>query len=67
MQYKGYLAGALCLVGFVYFAGCDTPGSIDTQDGSIAWDPARRAFDCAAANAFLKSSYRKGWEIEGLS
>ena len=33
----------------------------------LAWDPARRAFDCAAANAFLKSSYRKGWEIEGLS
>ncbi|MBQ1454787.1 MAG: hypothetical protein IIZ25_02935 [Thermoguttaceae bacterium] len=34
MQYKGYLAGALCLVGFVYFAGCDSPGSIETQDGT---------------------------------
>jgi len=33
----------------------------------LAWDAKRRVFDCAAANAFLKSSYRKGWEIEGLS
>ena len=32
----------------------------------LAWDPKLRAFDCAAANAFLKSSYRRGWEIPGL-
>lgn len=34
MRYKGYLAGALCLAGFIFFAGCDTPGSIETQDGN---------------------------------
>ena len=33
----------------------------------LAWDPKSRVFDCIAANAFLKSSYRKGWGIEGLS
>ena len=29
----------------------------------LAWDPKRRSFDCAAANAFLKSSYRAGWTL----
>ena len=33
----------------------------------LAWDPKNRVFDCIAANAFLKSSYRKGWEIDVLS
>jgi len=33
----------------------------------IAWDPKHRVFDCIAANAFLKSSYRDGWTIPGLA
>lgn len=30
------------------------------------WDAAARTFDSAAANAVVKSSYRKGWALEGL-
>ena len=33
----------------------------------LTWDAKARRFDNAAANAFLKREYRKGWEIPGLN
>ncbi len=31
------------------------------------WDASKRCFDSAEANAIVKSSYREGWKLEGLS
>ena len=33
---------------------------------ALSWNARERRFDSAAANAFLTSSYRKGWKVEGL-
>jgi len=34
---------------------------------NLAWDPATRRFDNAAANALLGASYRAGWHVPGLA
>ena len=36
-------------------------------DTTLTWDPAAmRITNSEAANAFLRRSYRKGWELDGL-
>jgi len=52
-----------------YMRECVIAGEIAerVRGTKIAWDPKTRRFDSDAANNFLTRSYRKGWEIEGLS
>ena len=33
---------------------------------TIKWDSSALRFDLAEANAFVRRSYRKGWEVPGL-
>ena len=52
-----------------YMRECVIAGEIAerVQGTKLAWDVKKRRFDSDAANAFLTRSYRKGWEIPGLS
>ena len=52
-----------------YMRECVIAGEIAERvmGTKISWDAKARRFDSAAANAFLTRSYRKGWEIPGLS
>ena len=52
-----------------YMRECVIAGEIAERvmGTKISWDAKARRFDSAAANAFLTRSYRKGWEIPGIS
>ncbi len=52
-----------------YMRECVIMGEIAERvvGSKLTWDAKARRFDNAAANAFLKREYRKGWEIPGLN
>ncbi|MBQ6915420.1 MAG: Gfo/Idh/MocA family oxidoreductase [Kiritimatiellae bacterium] len=52
-----------------YMRECVIAGEIAERvsGARLAWDADVRKFDNAAANAFLSRSYRRGWDVPGLS